>query len=370
MWKEYEPGERRIRTMKKFNKRKVAWLLYMLYMITWVLALGFANSIADAQTWNWSPPAPHHTAACVVQSGDRGGSGIYIKYGDLRGVLTAAHITKGQDTQVTFSDGTKATGKSTIDKFGHDVAFIFVDNSAITPVAIANIDPQPGDRVEFLTTGGPEHRLRMFWATIRTIGESVTEYNCDVLAGDSGGAILNTQFQLVGIQYAGRFPLTTWPAYRGAISVSCKPIRDFLGRVAKCGPKGCPLPGGGVQFYPPKNPKLVPIQKPTRPVAQPLPPETPGKGLLAPPLGLSIDYDKLIKMILAKIDLEDFRGPVGPVGPAGETGLRGGPGLKGRNGPMGPPGATEIIDIDDLIKQINKRISGSIRVKVRPIQSR
>lgn len=339
-------------------RREVKFILFCwIIMVCAFILFQILIPSANAQTWDWSPPAAHHAAVCRVQSENRAGSGIYVEYGELRGVLTAAHVTEGQDTQVTFSDGTKATGKSTIDKFGHDVSFIFIDNSAITPVAIANIYPQLGDRVEFVTTGGPQHRLRMFWATIRSIGDNITEYDCDVLAGDSGGAILNTLGQLVGIQYAGRFPLTAWPAYRGAISVSCKPIRDFLGRVAKCGPKGCPDKKKNQQYYPP----LVPVQKPDGPIVQP-PAQLP-----VPPPRLSIDYDKLVEAVLAKINLDDLRGPAGPVGPTGETGLQGGPGLKGRNGPVGPRGPAEVIDIDDLAKRIKKRISGSIRIKIRPI---
>ncbi len=342
-------------TMNKFDSKEVAWCITL--WIVFILGLLVFASFANAQTWDWSPPAAHHAAVCKVQNATGRGSGIYIKHGDLRGVLTAAHITEGQNTEVTFSDGTKATGKSTIDKFGHDVAFIFVTHSALLPVPMAITDPKPGERVEFLTVGGPERRLRTFWATIQAIRNKVTEYDCDVLSGDSGGGILNIQAQLIGIQSVGfgKNILTDWNggAYRGSGSASCKPIRDFLRRVAKCGPKGCPKKQGGAQFYPP-SPKLIPVQKPVRPVVRPPVKRQPAN---TPP-GFSIDYDKLVKMILAKINPADFRGPAGPQG------------LIGGHGPVGPAASPAEIDINDLAKQVKKRISGSIRIKVRPIPSR
>lgn len=336
-------------------------LVFLVFISCLILAL--TSGSADAQTWDWSPPAAHHAAVCRVQSASGRGSGVYIKHDNLRGILTAAHITEGQNTEVIFSDGTKATGKSTIDKFGYDVSFVFVTHSTISPIPMATTDPRPGDKVEFLTVGGPERRLRTFWATIRATRDRITEYNCDVLSGDSGGGILNIQKKLVGIQVHGYGEniLTAWNggAYRGAGSASCKPIRDFLGRVAKCRPKGCPMPGGGVQFYPPKNPKLVPVRKPDRrPAARGSDPEdhTPGK-----PPGLSIDYSKLIKMILAEVNPDDFRGPVGPPGSPGADGAI------GPAGPTGSRGAAEAVDINNLAERIKKRIQGSIRVKVRPV---
>ena len=72
-------------------------------------------------------------------------------------------------------------------------------------------------------------------------------------------------------------------------------------------------------------------------------------------------------MILAKINPEDFRGPVGPPGPPGDAGEPGAVGKLGRDGPVGPSGGAGAVDMDDLAKRINKRIKGSIRVKVRPV---
>jgi hypothetical protein len=348
---------------------------------------------ADAQTWDWSPPAEHHAAVCKVRAFEgtnqdggeiwRSGSGVLVEFGELRGVLTVAHAMTGKKIVVQFSDGTKSIADNyAVDKFGHDVAFIFVITPGfVTPVPVAKQNPSPGDRVEFITNGGPENRLRSFWAIAREIGADVTKYNCDVLSGDSGGGILNEGGELVGIQSFGSQKITkqtAWNAYRGSGSASCQRIRDFLGRVArskKCGPRGCPSPRNE-QFYPPRP--LQPVKKPVRPAAQPpadasnMLPSTPN-GLspdiqASPAIDSAVDLEKLAKKLLAKLDLSELRGAPGPPGPPGPRGPAGLKGRPGDDGIEGKPADQPSIDLDDLAKRIKKRIQGSIRVEVRPIQ--
>ncbi len=389
---------------------KTEWQLFWKLIVFFVAGIfwGFIFCrVVDAQTWDWSPLAPHHEAVCIVRAlgpdiseGKEGwfrGSGVIVEYGNLRGVLTAAHAMTGKKIVIQFSDGSKSQVDSkdyTTDKFGHDLAFIF----AITPrliksITMATEDPVVGDRVEFVTTGGPESRLRSFWATVRSVANDTTEYNCDVLDGDSGGGILNAKGRLIGIQAYGIPPRiaesTSWTAYHGSGSASCRPIRDFLGRIAKskrCGPRGCPSPGNE-QFYPPLSPAglqqratplILPAGAAWRPVTPgdkpfagkpPKPPNSrtpvPGKSPyvvnFGPPV---VDYDKLIEEILARIDMSKLRGPVGPQGKPGSTGAQGRPGSQGQQGPTGPAGATDIDEIADAGK---RKIGGSIRIKVTPI---
>lgn len=360
--------------MKRRVANRLSWIVLLTWMAIVACIIFFSSrNLVTAQFWDWSPPAPHHAAVCRVVSGNRAGSGIYVEYGNLRGVLTAAHISTGGRATVQFSDGTKATGETLDDKFGHDVAFVFATHSALLPTPMARQNPSREDRVEFVVSGGPERRLRSFWATVQEVGINATKYDCDVLSGDSGGGVFNTQGELVGIQAFGQghkiAGQTAWNAYHGAGGTSCERIRDFLKRISqlgKCGPRGClrgANPKKGPEYYPPAP--LIPAQKPDRrPASQP-----PVKRQLpSTPPGLSIDYDKLAKMILAKIDLEDFRGPAGPPGPVGQTGSLGVPGIPGRSGQPGPQGAAEDIDLDDLVKRINKRIRGSIRIRVKAAQ--
>jgi hypothetical protein len=269
-------------------------------------------------------------------------------------VVTVAHIvSNGKEATVTFSDGTKATGKTTKDKYDHDVAFIFVTHPTIEPIPVAERDPSVGEGVEIVTYGGPENRkLRHFYAVIGSIENDVTKYDCDVLSGDSGGGILNVGRKLVGVQAFGYNPIESqkkWDAYRGAGSATCRILRAFLRRVAygpgggppDCGPRGCPAPKKKSPFYPPK---VLPPPK-----------------QLPPP---SIDYDKLAEAILAKINLADLRGVPGPRGPAGPAGSNG---QRGPAGPSGTDGTTGSVDLDELAKKIKRMIHGSIRVEIRPI---
>jgi len=304
------------------------------------------------QSWEWSPAAPHQAAVCEVRSGDRAGSGVYVRFGALRGVLTAAHIVIAGESTVRFSDGAEQTARTTVDKFGHDVAFVFCTHPTIAPVPICEVDPIPGERAEMLTYGGPSmHTLRRFWAVVEATQGDVTRYRCDVISGDSGGAILNGHHELIGIQAHGYEPIparTGWYAYHGGGSASCRPIRAFLGRVLGCGPggcapAGCPVPpaaGAGQAMYPPAvSPEIPPTAEPPA-----VPAVMPAPAAEAPQT--EIDYDRLAELIYARIlaDADKFRPPAGPPGPAGET------------GPRGPPGESTTIDLDALAAEIGSRL--------------
>ena len=61
--------------MKKFDSVCfICIYLFVLFFICLLVASG-----ANAQTWDWSPPAPHHAAVCKVQNATGRGSGIYIE---------------------------------------------------------------------------------------------------------------------------------------------------------------------------------------------------------------------------------------------------------------------------------------------------
>ena len=86
-----------------------------------------------------------------------------------------------------------------------------------------------------------------------------------------------------------------------------------------------------------------------------------------PPVAVTtavLDYDKLADAIVTRLDLEALRGPAGPTGEPGTPGEQGPQGVAGPAGLQGSPGE---IDVDDLTEKIKRRIEGSIRVKVRPI---
>ena len=372
--------------MKHSNRDfAIFWILIYLIVIT-AFWIGIKMQEANAQEWDWSPPAKHHEAICSVMAlvetnqgqktqGWLRGSGVFIEYGELRGVLTVAHAMTGKGIIVEFSNGTKSAADDyTTDKYGHDLAFIFlVTPGSVEPARIAEVSPGTGSRVEIVTTGGPETRLRSFWATVKTVDAAITEFDCDVLSGDSGGGIFTSANEIMGIQAYGVEKIATsekWSAFRSAGAASCSRIRGFLDRIVKarggnCGPSGCPTP-----LYPPRSDPAGEAWRPATPglpaaaaaskSLQPglRPPAPPYKVQFGPPL---VDYDKLAKAVLLQIDLKALQGPAGPTGPAGRDGTA------GRDGETGKAGPKTIQDLDAIAKAVKKKISGSIRIKVTPI---
>lgn len=200
-------------------------------------ALFCAKKCDAANFWTWSPPAEYHAAAVRVESGGRAGSGIQITHGDLRGVLTAAHVISGRSATVTWQDGQQRTGAATTDKFGHDLAFVAVSrNTAAVP--IARRGPRAGDRVEYVTLGGPQQKLRPFFATVRAAGDKL-ETDGHVTYGDSGGAILNGRGELVGIQSVGLGHAVggdgSYKVFSGSGSAPFRAAAAFVGRVIATG---------------------------------------------------------------------------------------------------------------------------------------
>lgn len=350
---------------------KVFWcILFLVFFLAFALSLG--TSFASAQTWDWSPPAEYHAAACVV-TGEmpmmkKQGSGVYIKNGAFSGILTARHlVSRVQKVKVKFQDGTEKYGEWTTDKFGYDVAFVFVTNKKIRPIELSQVPPKAGDKVEIMAFGGPErNKIRTYFSNVTEVNTRETIGSSDVSKGDSGGAIVNADGKLIGICTEGRNPIygSTFPSYHGIVSPGFVSIKNFVGRVCDsrrglrpvCPPK---------RFYPPS--KVGPQKSGCGPKGCPnsLP-------WLPPPSNRNrqtkIDYEKLAGEVVKKLDLGELRGPVGPPGSMGPPGPRGQQGLRGVSGfrgQQGLPGAG--VDINEVVKQINERIKGSIRVKVTPI---
>ena len=243
---------------------------------------------ANAQSWNWSQPAKHHSAACMItcrmNDGSIGGtSGTLVQFGKLRGVITCAHGLGTGEASVKWKDGTTKKGRWTVDKFNADVAFIFVDNPNVNPVKIATVAPAQGDAVEFVTFGGPQDTLRHWTASVSSVRTSMTEFSTYVISGDSGGGILNKNQELIGVQSVGLSASIRqdWNVHRGAGAAAFPATYAFLGRVAQTGqqiqgqgnlPGYCPprqidQQGGG--FYAPKQGQQTDPQQPSQPAVQP-----------------------------------------------------------------------------------------------------
>jgi len=305
-----------------------------------VLALLWRAKLADGQEWDWSPAAKHHQAVVEVRCGDRGTSGIYLQHGELRGVLTVAHGLAGETATVTFSDGTRRSGPATIDKYRHDLAWIFVEHPRLSPLRVAEAAPTAGQRVEFVTYGGPQNgRLRHFFAKVTGAEQKMTRYDCPVISGDSGGAILNDGHEVVGVQANASTKLSRpegWPVYGGAASAGWRPLRDFVGRVrARCREGWCPAPqepgAGGELLYPPvAPPQISELPKPDSPAPDPEPPS----------IGLrdASRVDPPAASTPPAIVDRPSTPQAGPPGPAGPAGAPGKPGAAGQRGARGLAG--------------------------------
>ncbi|HEY9243436.1 MAG TPA: S1C family serine protease [Streptosporangiaceae bacterium] len=147
--------------------------------------------------------------AAVVGIGQRWGVGSGIVLGDGR-VLTNAHNVRGDQVTVTFADGRTADGSVAGHDIDGDLAVIDVDTSGVAalpwasgtgaelglPVfALANPGGR-GLRVTFGFVSGIERTFR--GPRGRRIAGSL-EHTAPLLPGSSGGPVLDTSGQLLGI---------------------------------------------------------------------------------------------------------------------------------------------------------------------------
>jgi serine protease Do len=146
--------------------------------------------------------------ASVVGIGSRQrGSGIVI--GDGR-VVTNAHNVRGNQVTVTFADGRSVRGDlAGIDVDG-DLAVINVDTSGAKAIEWGSGDGLTVGRVVFGAAGSPNGGTRVTVGTISAIARAFrgpggrpiagsVEHTAPLASGSSGGALLDGQGRLLGI---------------------------------------------------------------------------------------------------------------------------------------------------------------------------
>lgn len=291
-------------------------------------------------------------------------------------MITAAHVVEdGQQATVTFLDGTKLSGQTTVDKFKNDVGVVLVSTTKIAPIPISDVEVQRGQTGEFLTVGGPAFKRRTFIAPFKEyrVGNLETEWDVEVIHGDSGGGIvIGSPPKLVGVQSTGIGPPRTVVRdgnpvryYTCAGVVGNYPIRRFLKRVAarysQCGPGGCPPPnyGYGGDPYPnygqqdnfPVYPDEDRQPPSTIPADRPLAPIPNGNGCQCP--GCNCQSGSCQCEPGAK-------GEPGPAGPPGPTGAKGEPGPPGPKGEPGVAGTSPVIDYNQLALQVAPLIQADV----------
>lgn len=323
-----------------------------------------------AQTWNWSPSADYHKAACIVRSGGNTGSGILVQIGNVRGVLTVAHVMPltTNRAKITWSDGTTSDGYGTIDRYNKDVAWIVADNKDLPACRMSPVQPKIGDRIEVVTRGGSREQLRHFFGRVtRVSGEIALDAQC--VHGDSGGAFL-LNGKVVGVQsngtdiaakYSDKNHLSN--IYTRAASPPFQYVDAFVGRVQQsiltgrfCGPNGCRVTpefgvGAGI-YYRERN------QVPVIPVDDIYPPTTPSD----PPIFQPDDRIDEVLSAIGELDrridaIEMTPGPKGERGPPGFPGMDGKPGPKGEQGPPGK--SVDAATVQSMVQaEVSNQIAG------------
>jgi hypothetical protein len=214
-------------------------------IITFAWAV-LAGPILGAELWQASPAGPHHQAVVRVLSNGRMGSGCYVRVSEqLAAVATARHCVGQQPSTIVWADGSRCQGTPCVSRDGADVACLIVDQppAGIQPLPVATEAPQSGTWVEWCGYGGPEKQPWHWWAYPTGAlgrGNALTVYSAAVMAGDSGGPVLDQEHRLVGVVSVGIGEpikkLDGIPIYRQGAAVAQPYVGSFLSRIAASPP--------------------------------------------------------------------------------------------------------------------------------------
>lgn len=180
--------------------------------------------------WNWSEPQEYHNAVVRLSSELGSGTATVIKTEpkdekyDTAYLITAAHmfcdttvsesIVYGSST-ITYYDGTQIKNCNVvqIDK-ENDIAIVWgLCPKGLKPIKVADKPIASNEKVEYLGLGGKsdvtKNGLRHFYgisACVTTPDRLIS--NTYFIHGDSGGAALNENHELVGVVSGGLYLCT------------------------------------------------------------------------------------------------------------------------------------------------------------------
>jgi len=217
-----------------------------------LLLVLFLSGIVKGQTWDWSEPKEHHKSIVIVRSSERNtensggafGSGVYIQYKNMFGVLTARHTLRNRYTRITDHLGhiTNACQSVIKDTPQNDLAFIKYYNKNLTPLEIAENKPTLDKKYEFVGWGGPgvgernqTNSLRHFWSVCKSSKvRNRNEFTGSVTLGDSGGPVLTEDHKVAGIilEGWGNLQRNNWPYSKDSQTCYYSTMVAFLDSLA------------------------------------------------------------------------------------------------------------------------------------------
>lgn len=164
----------------------------------------------------------------MVADGSSGSGTLVRRSKSLGLVLTCAHLfdSAGGRIIVSFADGQRFAARLVERDRAHDLAALLIRRPDAEPIAVS--EEEPGGLLSACGYG-PDGQLRCFRGNIIGAATAVgAMYHSLTIAGaarpgDSGGGVLNSSGQLVGV---------IWGQRDGLTYATCgRPVREFLNRV-------------------------------------------------------------------------------------------------------------------------------------------
>lgn len=153
---------------------------------------------------------------CIIYNG-AGGAGTGIIIGKNK-ILTCRHVTNYPGKiRVAYPDFEMVSdGRVAKDSSESDLCLVTADTPEdALSIKLGSDNIKVGDKIQFLGFAGAKsgHKIpRHFHGRVLSYdkGSSKVLYNCQVIQGDSGGAILNNKNELVGIIQLGTIPILSF----------------------------------------------------------------------------------------------------------------------------------------------------------------
>ncbi len=168
---------------------------------------------SSSQFAAWAQTHQHPAVARVVAPGDGSisyGSGTLVYADDQRGiVITNWHVVNEatQPVSVHFPDGFYSVGNvQNVDRDWDLAAIVIRKPPGVTPVAMADRAPQPGETLTIAGYGSGQYRAAsgpctQYVAPGLDFPYEMVEVATSARQGDSGGPIFNSRGQLAGVLF-------------------------------------------------------------------------------------------------------------------------------------------------------------------------